>query len=146
MTERVREAAESALVARVVLGTCAFLGLGLLGWGGSSLYSTSVGQQLLSQQVSTLVDTVAELKARIETSSADRYTGSSAASDRAAFLASFTAAIKVQSDSFSDLLQITNDRLQAISLRQTEFDRTLKELMEHKVRTEERQRAEDKQP
>lgn len=146
MTERVREAAESALVARVVLGACAFLGLGLLGWGGSSIYSTSVGQQLLSQQVTQLVDTVGELKARIDSGSADRYTGTTAASDRAAFLASFTAAIQAQASSFSELLKSTNDRLQAISIRQTEFDRTLKDLVTSQARIEERMLMEDRKP
>lgn len=144
MTERVREAAESALVARVVLGACAFLGLGLLGWGGSSIYSTSVGQQLLSQKVTTLVDTVDDLKQQITSIGSSRSDVS--ASDRAAFLASFTAAIQAQASSFSELLKSTNDRLQAISIRQTEFDRTLKDLVTSQARIEERMLMEDRKP
>ena len=144
MTERVREAAESALVARVVLGACAFLGLGLLGWGGSSIYSTSVGQQLLSQKVTTLVDTVDDLKQQI--SSIGNSRSDVSASDRAAFLASFTAAIQAQASSFSELLKSTNDRLQAISIRQTEFDRTLKDLVTSQARIEERMLMEDRKP
>jgi len=149
MADRINEAFDSKLATKAVLGGIAagvaFLGYLLYG-GWNKIDETSISQKLMAQQVGTLVETVNDLKARIESGSADRYTGANAASDRSAFLSSFTAAIQAQSAAFGDMLSGTNDRLQAISIRQTEFDRSLKELLSFQSRMEERIKLEDRKP
>lgn len=145
MGERLTEAAfDSKLATRLVLGGITAALAGLLYWGGSSIYETSVGQKLMAQQMGALVDTVTDLKARIEAGSTDRYTGASAASDRAAFLQAFTSALQSQASQNADLFQTISDRAQAISIRQTEFDKSLKELLDFKARAEERWKLEGK--
>ena len=146
MTDKIEDAFESKMATKIVMACVGIFGLlvlALLTWGGSTIYSTSISQQLMSQQVTALVDTVSDLKARIEAGSADRYTGTSAASDRAVFLSAFTSAIQTVSGSNADLFRTVSDRVQAISLRQTEFDRTLKELQDFKVRVSERMKIEE---
>lgn len=118
----------------------------LLASGGGGIFWMAMQQATMQTQIVNLIDTITELKQRIDAGSADRYTGSSAASDRAAFLASFTAALQSQSQSTTDLFKTLSDRTQAISIRQTEFDRSLKELLDFKARAEERLRMEDKKP
>ena len=135
MTERVREAVESAFVTKIVLGVCAFLGLGLLGWGGSSIYSTNVGQQLLTEKVTTLVATVDKLQDKLEATTSNRYDSNAAATQNAAMV---------------DLLNTMNTNLTAMigkALDQNQQqDEQLRTLGEFRARTEERLRMEDKRP
>lgn len=114
----------------------------LLATGAGGIFWMALQQATLSAQLAGLVDTVTEMKARIDSGSADRYTGSAAASDRSAFLSAFTSALQSQASSNADLFKTVSDRVQAISIRQTEFDRSLKELLDFKARAEERMRME----
>ncbi len=135
MAERVREAVESAFVTKIVLGVCAFLGLGLLGWGGSSIYSTNVGQQLLTEKVTTLVATVDKLQDKLEATTSNRYDSNAAATQNAAMV---------------ELINTMNTNLTAMigkALDQNhQQDEQLRTLGEFRARTEERLRMEDRKP
>lgn len=149
MVQEAADTVETQLSNRIVLGTVAGLGaviVGLLTAGGIGIWNMSLAQSVQTEQIHTLANQVADFKAALSQSSADRYTGASAASDRAAFLQSFTAALNSQATSFGDLLKASNDRLQAISIRQTEFDRSLKDLLVFQAQMQERARMEDRKP
>lgn len=135
MTERVREAVESAFVTKIVLGVCAFLGLGLLGWGGSSIYSTNVGQQLLTEKVTTLVATVDKLQDKLEATTSNRYDSNAAATQNAAMV----AMLNTMSTNLTAMIGKALDQNQ-------QQDEQLRTLGEFRARTEERLRMEDKRP
>lgn len=135
MTERVREAVESAFVTKIVLGVCAFVGLALLGWGGSSIYSANIGQQLLTEKVTALVATVDKLQDKLEATTSNRYDSNAAATQNAAMV---------------DLLNTMNTNLTAMIGKALDKnhqqDEQLRSLGEFRARTEERLRMEDRKP
>ncbi len=135
MAERVREAVESAFVTKIVLGVCAFLGLGLLGWGGSSIYSTNVGQQLLTEKVTTLVATVDKLQDKLEATTSNRYDSNAAATQNAAMV----AMLNTMSTNLTEMIGKALDQ-------NHQQDEQLRTLGEFRARTEERLRMEDRKP
>lgn len=137
MVDKAEEAFQAKVASRVVMGCIAgfaALVLALLLWGGSSIYNTSVSQQLMAQQVTTLVTTVAELKTDLAASTVQRYTSGDASRDRASII---------------DLINVNNTNMQQFftnsSARNIAQDEQLRVLNEFKARVEERMKM-DKAP
>ncbi len=71
---------------------------------------------------------------------------SQGSSDRVAFLNSFTASLDSIVRSNTEAAKTNNDRLNATSVRLTEIDRSMKDLLDFKTRIEERERIQGNKP
>lgn len=69
-----------------VAGVACFLIIGLLTWGGSKLVAIGEDNAGMKVQLGSMEQAISQVQATIAAGTADRYTGTAAAQDRAAML------------------------------------------------------------
>lgn len=138
MVDKIAEAAETKMANKIVMGAAgvfASVVVILLAAICVGAWNSSIAQALLAEKVTGLTEDMAGLKADLATSTARRYTSDDASRDRATVF-----------DTINQRTTDTTARLNGIDARDTAQDARIAELMEFKVRSEERERMGNKQP